>query len=83
MRELIWLLPTAVCAAAVVWFGAQTINRDQTDPDSYEIHEHWFVLALGIICLVGGCFLQKSLIFSGGSPLTPDVSRKSEEYHCY
>lgn len=64
MRALIWLLPTAVCAAAVVWFGAQTINRDQTDPDSYEIYEHWLVLVLGLICMAGGGVLGAAAAFS-------------------
>lgn len=64
MSQLIWLLPAAACLAAEAWFCARGFNRDAMDPDSYEIHEQWFVLVLGIIATAGAIALGTAAAFS-------------------
>ena len=57
INPLFWLLPAVICVMAEVWFGVRSLGRDETDPDSYEIHEQWFVLVLGIVCTAGAIAL--------------------------
>ena len=39
INALFWLLPAVICVMAELWFGVRSLGRDETDPDSYEIHE--------------------------------------------